>query len=110
MSGDELDRVFLVSRRDVLDGRFPDAEAVVLIDAELVHRYPEARLLELLHAPSEDAPTGPIEQLAAVFAIDARELEFFPHARRAAIILDHRGVPADHLANESPRTGLSQTA
>jgi hypothetical protein len=84
------ERVFFVSRRDLLLRNYPLAEPVVLIDTALAHRYVGVRELEVL-----DDPAGAPGDVLPVFAINQREALLYDAARPAVIVRDLRGAASE---------------
>jgi hypothetical protein len=105
-----LERAFLVRHRDVIDGLYPAAEPVNLIDAELAHRYEDVRLLELVDAPDPLFMSPADVELRPVLPIDAREIVLFPAARPAAVLKDSRTPEHDPLLVAPEAPTLFQTA
>ena len=92
----ELRRVFFVPRREVMQGNYPFAEPIVLVDPALAHHYHDVRDLEVLETPEspETAPT--FAEAMPVFAIHRREAVLYECARAATIVRDLRRVQYAH--------------
>jgi hypothetical protein len=91
------ERVFFVTQHEFHVGGCSSAEPVVLIEAGLTHRHSAVRMIEVF-----DRPIGQEAQrvLTPLVPIDQREAVFYPEARPAAIVLDHRHSEAAQQSSE----------
>jgi hypothetical protein len=96
------EQVYFVSQHDFHVGDCPEVEPVILVEAALSHRYTDVRCIEVFDRPRFDPPRGEEARpvIRPLVPIDQRESVFYPDARPAAIILDHRAAQASSARPE----------